>query len=93
MASTKIALSLVRHATASAQLVPSVLNLMPAYSLPVSLGRVSVFSSSHSARLMADLRLYRSHSPRRWMLKSMGSSPISSATLRSVKMVPRLGFV
>ena len=27
------------------------------------------------------------------MLKSMGSEPISSVMLRSVKMVPRLGFV
>ena len=71
MASTKIALSLVRHATASAQLVPSVLNLMPAYSLPVSLAGCR-FSVRPTLPADGRFEVYRSHSPRRWMLKSMG---------------------
>ena len=92
MDSTNTRSSIVFAATDRHTLVPSWPYLMPTNSFPLSCGMVSDFSSSHSALDIADLRLYLSHNPKRCMLKSSISSPISSATLLSVKMVPKDGL-
>lgn len=92
--------SAVLTAIASATFSPSMPNLMPAYRRPASFGNLSACSCSHSFRLIADRWLYLIHSPKRWMLKSVLSSPISERMVlfengseRRVCFIPQVNVI
>ena len=78
MASTNTWSSVVFAAMLMLTFWPSLPYFMPTYKRPLSAGSFGAFSCIHSASLIADFRFCFVQNPRRWMLKSRSSSPISS---------------